>query len=75
MDTTILDGKSEHVAHVRNKKGLSRKNVGFSDFYEVTRCLQQVEIPELLTLCAPFIEILSYINSMDRYIKKGCLAL
>ena len=44
----ISDGSSEHVAQVWCKLGLFRKKTGFDDSIDVTKCLKQIEIPELL---------------------------
>ena len=49
----ILDGCLFHVAHVWCKQGLfSRKKIGFDDSFDATKCLQQIEMPELLRVCA-----------------------
>ena len=48
----ISVGSSEHVAHVWCKIGLFRKRIGFNDSLDVTKCLQKVEIPDLLHMCA-----------------------
>jgi len=29
-----------------------RKKIGFEDSFDVTKCLQQIEIPNLLNVCA-----------------------
>ena len=42
----ILDGCSFHVAHEWCKQGLfPRKKIGFDDSFDVTKCLQQIEMP------------------------------
>ena len=49
----ILDGCSEHVAHAWCKKGIFReKKIGFDHSFDVTKCLQQIEMPDLLQMCA-----------------------
>ena len=42
----ILDGCSFHVAHVWSKPGLFPKKIGFDDSFDVTKCLQQIEMPD-----------------------------
>ena len=44
----ILNGSSEHVAHARKKLGFSEKKIEFDDSYDVTKCIWQIEIPDLL---------------------------
>ena len=49
----ILDGCSFHVAHVWCKQGLFfEKKIEFDDSFDVTKCLQQIEMPDLLHVCA-----------------------
>ena len=48
----IIDGCSFYVAHVLCKKGLFPKKIGFDDSFDLTKCLQQIEMPDLLHLCA-----------------------
>ena len=43
---SLLDGNLEHVAHAW------RKIIGFDLYVEVTKCLQQIEIPNILHMCA-----------------------
>ena len=31
---------------------ISKKRIGFDDFFDVTECLQQIAIPNLLHMCA-----------------------
>ena len=45
-----LDGCSFHVAHAWRK--ISGKNTRFDDSFDVTKCLQQIEKPDLLHVCA-----------------------
>ena len=33
-------------------KVFSEKKIGFDDSFDVTKCLQQIEMPDLLHLCA-----------------------
>ena len=40
------------------------KNVGSDDSFDVTKCLQQIEIPDLLHMCAPCSELPSNISTM-----------
>ena len=48
----IQDCCSEHASHVWCKIGLFReKNIGFDDSFDVTKCLQQIEIPDVLHMC------------------------
>ena len=48
----IEDGSSELVGHVWCKKGHFRKKNGFDDSFDVTKCLQPIDIPDWLHLCA-----------------------
>ena len=49
----ILDGCSFHVANEWWKQGLfPKKNIGFDDSFDVTKCLQQIEQHDLLHVCA-----------------------
>jgi len=49
----ILYGCSFHIAYVRCKQGFfSDKKIGFDDSFDVTKCLQQIEMPDLLHVCA-----------------------
>ena len=49
----IEDGSSEHVAHVWCKIGILReKKIGFDFSFDVTKCLQQIGMPDLLYMCA-----------------------
>ena len=48
----ILDGCSFYVAHVLCKKGLFPKKIGFDDSFDLTKCLQQIEMHYLLYVCA-----------------------
>ena len=34
------------------KYGFSNKKFGFDDSFDVTKCLQQIEMPDLLHMCA-----------------------
>ena len=61
----ILDGCSFHVAHVwRSKQGLFPKKIGFDDSFDVTECLQQIEMPDLLHVCAEWNEQPSNIKTI-----------
>ena len=46
----ILNGSSEHFAHVWRKKNLKKK-LGFDDSFDVIKCLKQIEIPDLIHMC------------------------
>ena len=49
----ILDGCSFHVAHIWCKQGVFfEKQNEFDDSFDVTKCLQQIEMPDLLYVCA-----------------------
>ena len=39
---------SEHVVHVSCKNKKKKKKIGFDDSFDVTKCLQQIEVPDLL---------------------------
>ena len=43
----LYDGSSEHVAQIWGKIGLFE----FDDSFDVTKGLQQIEMPELLHMC------------------------
>ena len=48
----ILDGCSFNVAHELCKQGLfPRKKIEFDGSFDVTKCLQQIEMPDLLHMC------------------------
>ena len=42
----------------------TRKNVGFDDSFDVTKCLQQIEIPDLINMCGTCYELPSKISTM-----------
>ena len=44
--------------------GLVLKKIRFDDSFDVTKCLQQIEIPRLLHMCAPRSELPPNISSM-----------
>ena len=44
--------------------GLFRKKIGFDDSVDVTKCLEQIEMPELLHMCAPCYELPSNRSTM-----------
>ena len=46
------------------KKGLFRKKPGFDDISDVTKCLQQIELPDFLHMCAVFCATISYTYHM-----------
>ena len=41
-----------------------RKKIGFDDFFDVTKCLQPIEIPDLLHMCALCSKLPSNISTM-----------
>ena len=43
-----------------------KKKIGFYDYFAVTKCLQHIEIPDLLSMCAPCSELPSNISTMHR---------
>ena len=47
--------------------------IGFIDSLDVTECLQQIEIPDLLNMCAPYSELPSYISTMVKINEFLCL--
>ena len=49
---TIKNIIVDHVAHAWSKVGLSDKKIGFDDSFGVHKCLQRIEIPDLLHTCA-----------------------
>ena len=58
----IQDGSSEHVAHVWSKIGFFREEI----FFDETKCLQQIEILDLLHMCAPGSKLPSYIDTINK---------
>ena len=53
---------STHFAHVWIQKGLfQEKKIGFADSVDVTKCIQQIEIPDLLHMFWATI----YISTME----------
>ena len=57
--TYILDGNSEHVAHVGRKIGLfGEKEIKFLTALELIKCLKQIKLQRLFLRCAP-ISVLS----------------
>ena len=60
----IQYGSSEHVAHVWSNIGLFQKNIKFNDYVDVTECLWQIEIPDILHVCAQCSELPSNIGTM-----------
>ena len=46
----------------------SREKIGFEDSIDVTKCLQQIEIRNLLHMCAPCSKLPSNISTMCRYL-------
>ena len=45
-----------------------REKIGFNDSAEVTECIQQIEIPNFLHMCAPCFELLSNNSTIYIYI-------
>ena len=49
----IKDGNSEHNAYVWRKIGNFReKKIGYDDSFDVFKCLQEIESPDLFHMCA-----------------------
>ena len=48
---TIVAGISEYVAPYNVKKDFSKKNE-FDDSFDITKCLQKIEMPDLLHMFA-----------------------
>ena len=65
------------VAHFRLRtydvnKAFFRKKIEFYDSFDVTKCLQQVEIYDLIRVCAPCSKLPSNISTMVFIkVKKG----
>ena len=50
--TFILDGCSFYVAHnEENNVFFQEKKIGFDYSFDITRCLPQIEMPDLLHVC------------------------
>ena len=47
----------------------SEKDFGFEDSFNVTKCLQQIEMQYLLNMCAPCSELPSNISTMNVAVK------
>ena len=49
-----LDGSSEHVARGMYdvKWSFPREKIGIDDSFDVTKCRQQIEMPDILYICA-----------------------
>ena len=45
-------------------KHFPKKKIRFDDSFGVTKCLQQIEIPDLFHTCAPCAELSSTISTM-----------
>ena len=45
------------------KQEEEKKKIGFDDSVDITKCLQQIEIPDLLQMCAPGSELPSNIDT------------
>ena len=61
----ISDGCSFHVAYIWCKQGIfSKKIIEFDDSFDVTKCLQKIEMPYLLHVCAWLNEQPSIIKTM-----------
>ena len=46
------------------QKAVFRKKIGFDESFDVTKCLQQIDIPDLLHMCAPCSKLPSIIRTM-----------
>ena len=65
----IQDCCSEHASHVGCEIGLfQEKNIGFDDSFDVTKCLLQIEMPDLLHMCAYRNEQPSNAKTMCRWL-------
>ena len=45
--------------------------IGFDDSFDVTKCLHQIEIPDLLHMCATCAELSSNISTMAKINSNG----
>ena len=59
----IEDGSSEHVAQYEVKKVFAEKSWIWL-LIDVTKCLQQIEMPDLLHMCSPCSELPYYTSTM-----------
>ena len=55
-------------ARMMKTRSFSGKKIAFDDYFGGTQCLQQMEIPDLLHICAPCSELPSYISNMQNTI-------
>ena len=39
------------ILRCARKQGLFQEKIGFNDSFDVTKCLQQIEMPDLLHVC------------------------
>ena len=67
--TYIRYGSSEYVAPIWSEIGLSRTKLYLKTSFDVTKCLQQIEIPDLHYMCAPCSELPSNISTMGQHIR------
>ena len=58
-------------ARMMKSRSFSEKNTGFDDSLDVTYCLQQIEMPDLLQMCAPCSELPSIIYQYQDRKEKG----
>ena len=49
---------------MKKTRSFSEKKIGFDDSFDVTKCLQQIEMPDLLHVCAQWNEQPSNIKTM-----------
>ena len=54
-------------------RSFPKKKVGFDDAIDVTKCLQQIEIRDLLNICAPCSELPSYVRLVTTVDLSKCL--
>ena len=43
---------AQNMVRMYDEKGFFRKQIGVDDSFDVAKCLQQIEIPDLLHVCA-----------------------
>ena len=57
---------AQNMLHIflKKKGSFPKKEIEFDDSFDVTKCFQQIEIPDLLHMCAPCSELSSNILTM-----------
>ena len=66
--THILDGNSEHVAHVLRKRGISEINPKFASVVHPNKCLKLIKLPISVYTCAPLSGLPFTISTMVPYV-------